>query len=126
MSVHRSWKTVSSVITEDDLKELRNQFLSGFDMQDKMLFIYFRKVVNSPFGKGSLKDIKEPEKNKIYSFSNGYAFYLSPEYGLIKLLYFRATHPVGLRVDDKNKFFIFNEEFDESLLVEVVKNGKKK
>lgn len=89
-------------------------------------FFYCKKVKNSPFGKGNLKDIKFPERDTLYVFAKQYAFYLSKEFGLVKILYFANDLQYNCKQYHKNNSEI---NFDESNLILVqeqeVKNGEK-
>jgi len=104
-------KAIKMVITELEYQQRRKDNKKGE-------FFYCRKVTSSPFGKGALKDEIDPKREMVYVFAKQYAFYLSKEHGLVKILNFKNQLQYGFKVYHKNSKKI---NFDETNLV-LIKN----
>jgi len=100
-------KAVSMVITPEEYKQRRLKGKLGD-------FLYCKKVIKTPFNKGSLLGIPEPKRDMLYVFAKQYAFYLSKSYGLIKILNFKNDLKFGFKIYHKDDDKI---NFDESNLV---------
>jgi len=100
-------KAISMVITPEEYKQRRLKGkLNGF--------FYCKKIRKTPFNKGSLLGISEPKRDMVYCFAKQYAFYLSKEYGLVKILNFKNDLKFGFKIYHKNDDKL---NFDETNLV---------
>jgi len=100
-------RAISMVITPEEYKRRRKE-------GDTKEFFYCKKIDKSPFGKGSLLGISEPKRDFLYIYAKGYAFYLSKEYGLVKIINFPSKFKFGMIIKHKDDDSI---GFDESNLV---------
>jgi hypothetical protein len=105
-------RAISMVITPEEFKRRKKE-------GDLKEFFYCKKIQKTPFNKGSLLGISEPKRDMVYCFAKQYAFYLSKEYGLVKILNFKNDLKFGFKIYHKNDESI---NFDESNLVLIKDN----
>jgi len=101
-------KAIKMVISKEEYQRRRKKYQLGE-------FLYCTKIKNSPFGnhKGLLGEEKL-RRDMVYVFAKGYAFYLSKEFGLVKILNFYNHLKYGYKKYHKSSTKI---NFDETNLV---------
>ena len=101
-------KAIKMVISKEEYHRRRKKYQMGE-------FLYCIKIKNSPFGntKGLLGEEKL-RRDMVYVFAKGYAFYLSREFGLVKILKFSNHLRYGYKKYHKSSTKI---KFDETNLV---------